>query len=185
MNRIREIREQRGLTQAQLAEAIGTTQPTIYRLELGRRKLTVEWMQKIAKALNVNTADLIATAVIAGLSEEAEPYVSEDAAVSASALAKRGLAHFRVKSNSVEAAGIPAGSVILIDMSPEAIMRVATGDVVIAQVNSHAELLKATTIVRQYVAPALLTTNRAGANLAFSMNDAAFDVAIKGVQVKD
>ena len=58
-NRIRELREARGLTQAQLAELVGTTGQQMGRLEAGARKLTVEWMQLLAPALGVNMADLM------------------------------------------------------------------------------------------------------------------------------
>lgn len=183
MNRIREIRERRGLSQSQLAAAVGTTQPQINRLETGVRKLTVEWMQKIAQALDVHPEDLITTAVMAGLSEDAEAYIAEDKAISAAALAQRGLAHFRIKSNAVELAGYPAGTVVLIDMTPAAVESVKTGDVVVAQAYDRDELTRATTIVRQFVAPSLLTTNRLGTNSAFSIEDEAFDVAIKGVVI--
>lgn len=171
------------MSQAQLAAAVGTTQPQIDRLEKGLRKLTVEWMQKLARALDVAPEDLIATAVMAGLSEDAAPYTSGDPAVSPTALAMRGLAHFVVKTNVVELAGIPAGTVVLLDMSPAAVEAVKTGDVVVAQVYDPDALDRATTVVRQFVAPALLVTNRRGANSAFSLDDAAFDAAIKGVVV--
>ena len=183
MNRIRELREARGLTQQQLADACGTTQPTIDRLEKGIRQLTEKWMQRLASALQVEPADLLATALTAGLSEDAAPYVPRDTAISSAALAQRGLAHFLVKSPVVELAGVPAGTVILIDMTPDAAKNLKTGDIVVAQVYDNDDALKATTIVRQFVAPALLTTNRHGTNTAFNMADAPFDVSIKGVRI--
>jgi transcriptional regulator with XRE-family HTH domain len=59
-NRIREIREAKGLSQPQLAEKVGTSQPQMDRLEKGQRRLTQEWMQRIAKALKCEPGDLIA-----------------------------------------------------------------------------------------------------------------------------
>lgn len=59
-NRIKELREKRGWTQDQLAEAAGTSFQQVSRLENGTRRLTVEWMQRIAKALGVHPAALLA-----------------------------------------------------------------------------------------------------------------------------
>jgi len=49
--RIREAREDRGWTQAQLGEAIGYTQATIGNYELGRRHVSVDDLYKIGEAL--------------------------------------------------------------------------------------------------------------------------------------
>lgn len=57
-NKIRMIRRSRGMTQKQLAEAIGTSMPQINRLEWGNRKLTVEWLNKIANALKCHPSEL-------------------------------------------------------------------------------------------------------------------------------
>lgn len=62
-NKIKEIREQRGLTQDELGRRTGTTGATISRLEAGRRKLSQEYMETIAKALNVAPGDLVGKAV--------------------------------------------------------------------------------------------------------------------------
>ena len=40
-----------GLTQAQLAERVGTKQPGISRLESGNRNITIEQLQRVAGAL--------------------------------------------------------------------------------------------------------------------------------------
>lgn len=49
--RIREAREDRGWTQAQLGEAIGYSQATIGNYELGRRHVSIDDLYKIAEAL--------------------------------------------------------------------------------------------------------------------------------------
>lgn len=46
------LRMQRGLTQAQLAEMIGTHQPSIARLENGSSKPNLSFLQKVASALD-------------------------------------------------------------------------------------------------------------------------------------
>jgi transcriptional regulator with XRE-family HTH domain len=50
-NRIRELRETRGLTLAELADRVGTTNQQISHLELGKRQLTVEWLRRLGVAL--------------------------------------------------------------------------------------------------------------------------------------
>ena len=58
-NRIRELREARALTQAGLAQLAATTPQQIGRLEEGKRRLTVEWLIRLARALGCSPADLI------------------------------------------------------------------------------------------------------------------------------
>lgn len=55
INRIRDIRKEKGLTLAQVAAACDppTTAQTIGRLETGTRKLSLDWMNTIAAALEV------------------------------------------------------------------------------------------------------------------------------------
>ena len=58
MNRIRELRDARELTLAELGDAVGTTHATIQRLETGKMKLTEDWATKIAAALNVHVTEI-------------------------------------------------------------------------------------------------------------------------------
>ena len=58
-NRVREWRSLRGISQQALAERAGTTQPTIYKVELGHRKLTDHWLSRLAVALDVRPLDLL------------------------------------------------------------------------------------------------------------------------------
>lgn len=55
---VRELRKQRNLTQAELAEITGLTQPTISRVERGYDGTTLEIFKIIAKALNVPLGSL-------------------------------------------------------------------------------------------------------------------------------
>lgn len=59
MNKLRILREQKKLSQAQLAERVGTSQPQIKRLEDGERKLTKEWAERIAPHLDVSAESLL------------------------------------------------------------------------------------------------------------------------------
>ena len=58
-NRIKELRKAGGLPLKKLAELVGTSNQQISHLEKGRRRLTLEWMERIAKALNCQPADLL------------------------------------------------------------------------------------------------------------------------------
>lgn len=53
-------REARGLTQAQLAEKVGTSQQQIDKLEKNQRKLTREWIFRLAPALDIPPGFLLA-----------------------------------------------------------------------------------------------------------------------------
>lgn len=58
-NRIRQLRQARGLTLEALAQLVGTTPSQISRLEIGERRLTDDWMSRVSKALKVDWIDLI------------------------------------------------------------------------------------------------------------------------------
>ena len=58
-NRIKELREVRGLTLQQVADAAGTSLQQIQRLENGHRRLTDDWMRRIAPVLGVHPAALL------------------------------------------------------------------------------------------------------------------------------
>lgn len=59
-NRIRELRLAGDLSQQELADAIGVSKVTISDLERGKMQLTVEYMRRIARALGVTAADVLA-----------------------------------------------------------------------------------------------------------------------------
>ena len=58
-NRLKEFREARGLSLAALAGLVGTTGQQISHLELGKRHLTVEWLEKLALALECHPWDIV------------------------------------------------------------------------------------------------------------------------------
>lgn len=58
-SRIREIRKEKGLTQAQLAEKSGLCRPYIVDLEAGRRNHTTKTLAAIAEACGVSVKDLV------------------------------------------------------------------------------------------------------------------------------
>lgn len=59
-NRIRALRQERGYSMQDLAGKIGTSRSQIDKLEKGERRLTLEWMQRLAKGLGCNVNDIFA-----------------------------------------------------------------------------------------------------------------------------
>jgi transcriptional regulator with XRE-family HTH domain/predicted Rdx family selenoprotein len=59
MTTLKELRLLKKLTQATLAEKVGTSQPQIRRLEQGERRMTTEWAEKLAPHLGVDPVDLL------------------------------------------------------------------------------------------------------------------------------
>ncbi len=176
MNRIREIREAAGLTSEELGNMIGTSSSQILRLEKGERRLTVEWMQKIAEALKCTPADLIATAAVAEVKDEVEP-VQMDAV--ARAIADKGLLVYRVTGRSVIRVGIAPGDVITVDTTQAAIDALKGMEVVVAEIG--AEKSK---VLRQFLPPDMLYQNRSGSNMAVSLSDPVMQPRILGVVLR-
>jgi len=57
--RITYLRKTQGLTQAQLGDALGVSQSTINTYEVGRRRIQVSALPRVAEALGVSVEDLI------------------------------------------------------------------------------------------------------------------------------
>ncbi len=73
-NRIRELRQARGQTLRQLADAIGTTTSQLQRLEVGERELTLHWMSRVSRGLDCMPADLLLP-VDGGLSDQEREWI--------------------------------------------------------------------------------------------------------------
>jgi DNA-binding XRE family transcriptional regulator len=58
--KVRELRQKKGLTQAQLAEAVDVTNETISRLERGAYEPALSTAVSVAKTLGINLTDLTA-----------------------------------------------------------------------------------------------------------------------------
>ena len=56
---LRELRDARGLTQEQVAEAAGTSQSHYSKIELGRVSPTIRTVKKLANVLGVDPMDLL------------------------------------------------------------------------------------------------------------------------------
>ena len=60
-NRVRVIREQKGMTQTELANKIGKDQPSINRLEKGRINPSYLYLLEVSKGLEIKLQELIDT----------------------------------------------------------------------------------------------------------------------------
>lgn len=58
-NRIRELREEKGLSQAELARMANVTPSALNKLEAGLRRLDQVWMRRLAKLLDCSAADIL------------------------------------------------------------------------------------------------------------------------------
>lgn len=66
-NRIKELREKKGWSMQRLADEVeGTSKQQISKLEKSQRGLTLEWMERLARAFSVRPADLISEEPAAG-----------------------------------------------------------------------------------------------------------------------
>jgi len=74
---IKRFREVKKLTQKQLGELVGESQPTVGGWEKGRTSPGVEQLEKIAKALNVTVTDLLNPPAEAIISQHTTPYFPE------------------------------------------------------------------------------------------------------------
>lgn len=58
--RIRQLRQQKGLRQQQLAQRAGVTQPHLSAVERGQRQPSLRMLQRIAAVLGCKLDDLVA-----------------------------------------------------------------------------------------------------------------------------
>lgn len=175
-NRIKELRDAKGMTQEDLAALMGTSQQRLGRLEREQRRLNQHWLEKAAAALEVRIEDIIDT-------DGEEPDVSEVSGGALSpisqAIARRGLAIFTCDTDAVSEMGVNAGDVLTVDCTDSAISTVATGNLVLVELKDGRILL------RVFVMPSLVTTNRRGANIALHLDNPAIAPKIIGVVISE
>ena len=69
-NYLRQWRESRGLTLEQVGNGIGTDKTQVSKLERGDRRLSTDWLEKLARLYGVDTAKLLAPPPERGMSTE-------------------------------------------------------------------------------------------------------------------
>lgn len=179
-NRIKDLREARDLTAQQLAKLAGTTQAQISRLENGERRLTVEWLMRLAKALECAPEDLLAAITLASFEQEATPYPLPDGDAG-KALADQKQALYKPNSDALENLGFEPNDPILFDQSTEACATPRTGDITLVQLTSRRDADDQAIVVRQYIDPHLFSTNRRGRNTSFHAEEDNFTAVIIGI----
>lgn len=60
MNRLREIRESKGLSLSEVAKGLHTTPMTIQRFEAGTRNVSLRWLTKLALFYKIDLSELVA-----------------------------------------------------------------------------------------------------------------------------
>ena len=80
-NRIRELRKARGLSGEELAQATGTSVQQIYRLETGARRLTIEWVRRLAKGLGCSEYEFLPESAPKGLNCAVLGYIADQQTV--------------------------------------------------------------------------------------------------------
>lgn len=179
-HRIREIRESKGLSMAQVAEKIGTTQASVSRIETGQRELTEGWMRSIAKALEVDPIDLIEMAAFVDLRDEVAATELAVPGPISGLLNSREIEFLHLVASNVSLAGYERGADVAFVCSGDVPTRVKTGDIVLVRVRRRSD---GTTvrIVRQFIAPSSLATNRAGRNVIINLDEPRFEIEILGI----
>ncbi len=172
-----------GISSDELARARGdgTDGSTIRRIENSAMQLTDTWMYKIARALKVRPADLVYTNLQRSDLHDNDVEQIEPIGLGASAkvLAMEGLAVYRVLADSVVEDGLNEGDTIMVRTGREP----KTGDIVLVQVVREDDA-DPVLVLRIFIAPALLTTNRGRTNTTLRLQGEVARVEILGVVVR-
>ena len=56
---IRDMREQKGMTQRELAAIMQVSHVDIHRIETGERRITITWLERFAVAFKINPKKLL------------------------------------------------------------------------------------------------------------------------------
>lgn len=75
--RIKRLREKKGLTQKELSKIIGVTVPSLSRYENNLRKLSPETIGQLARVLNT-TSDYLISAYIPSVDSHGNPVTEQD-----------------------------------------------------------------------------------------------------------
>ena len=192
-NRIKAIRRRQQLSAEALGERVGLTQGQISRIENGQRGLSMRVAERIALALQSDVQDILGLSnstepdrpLTGHFAEDAEPYTgSPDDLFEIKSRKRQSVDPWRIKSNVLDLAGIKTGDIVFVDISAEAVAKLKPLQAVIAQVYDPHDLVKATTVLRQFVPPSLLITNTSGRN-EITLDLDRDEVSIKGVVVKN
>jgi len=179
-NRIRELREAAGITLDELAKRSGYSKSQLSRLENEERRLNMDAMSAIGKALDVAPEELVAYGSLLPKNDEVTPDTVDGAPDVLADLRRSGLKRYRVEADSAALLGYHPGHTITVDERPEAVQSVKSLDIVIARVvGTNVKVL------RQFIAPDMLITQRPSANMAVRLADRSAGLLILGVVMRN
>lgn len=180
-NRIGPLRKAKGLTLEQLAERSGLSVAYLSRLQSGERMLSVPNAERIARALEVSTTEVLGLEgpngdPVTGFAEDdLQPYEAGPSETQLRASADNRYL-MTVTTNAVENLGIRVGDVVEIDSSAAICKSPPPLSAVLVQYHPDADKpMAAVTLLRQFVPPTKLITNAAnleGPPLDLSRDDA-------------
>lgn len=113
MSRLQQIREEKGLSRAQVAEAVGISVSHLTKLERGERGLTERWMTLLAPTLGCAPADLVAQGDVLLKASPAPASNAPAPNVDLSAIRTEGLVGARDLPVFASAQGGPDGEMIV------------------------------------------------------------------------
>lgn len=163
-----------GITADAIADVLGRDRSVVSKILSGKQRMTLEWAQAFAKALQVDVATILEKAGVAdkptvqavtpGFADSdvapwvpgPEPAGSREVTTIAQALGgnRPGIDVWRVKGQAMALAGMVTGDFMLVDTHQSE--RVKPGDLVVAQVYNPRG---ATTVLRRYEPPVLVSAS--------------------------
>jgi transcriptional regulator with XRE-family HTH domain len=190
-DRIRELRERKGWSQARLGESINMGDTVISRIESGKKQVRAAEVQKIADAMgypvslffdaDAQEADASPTEPV-GLAEELLPYEPEPGNPFA-AFQRDNRYLLTVNCDSLTRIGVTRGDIVVVDGDATACATLKAGAIVRVQYHPTGETYgKAATLLRQFFPPGILVTNSSETN-APALFLAHDDVQVMGVVV--
>lgn len=165
-NRIRDIRKDRGLTQEELAAKVGISYTHLGRMEVGKRRVSLEMIEQLARALGCRVQDLLPDVAEIAPPQLAEPdavryQAGEDTGFEQRVLATLYPGHpnamlYQVRSPALDQIGYRPGDLVVVDFSQGAVDAVAVRDVVLVR-GPENEYGDRESALRLYWPPVLLT----------------------------
>jgi len=181
--KIKQRREEAGLTQQQLAEMLSIDKNSLARWERfdteidDKHSREPSWVTlvKIAEALGITPGMLVSDAAEAKIANE----VALDEAPAG--LANRNIFAYRVLSTTLaEVPAIRPGEIIYVEQTPEAIAAKKSGDVLLLEFRVD-HIGEPVLMLLEFHAPAMVVTNRPGANWALRLDDPNYVITVRGV----
>lgn len=177
------LSRQLGKNRAYIQQHIERGSP--HELDLNQKVLVSELLHLPLSSLGVSNLEVKRSrpsGAVGGLNEDAEIYeIPVGSILSPDPM----LGYFVMRSDSLAThpLKIMRGDIVIFNLSPEAIETVKTEQIVLVQCYDKSEFLNARTLIREFVRPNLVMTNKPTANELFSLDDPTlpFEAHIRGV----